>query len=121
MRFLLPAALAAALLIGSPVVSAQLMPTWVQWLVTSGHAIEDGRACGLVDPSEVDDLYVAVLMVSKVDDGIALDRAARVLRVARDHARDAPVTPQTCKEAPNALPALRVLIAPYLRAAKSTR
>ena len=59
--FLLLVAMAVALMTGSTGVSAQT-PTWVQWLVTSGHGIEDGRACGLVDPNEVDDLYAAVLI-----------------------------------------------------------
>ena len=118
MRFLLPAAL--AVVTGSVTVSAQPLPPWAQWLLTSGHLIEDGRACGFVGPDEVDDLYAAVLAVSAAD-GVARDRAAKVLRVARDHARDAPVTPQICQEARTALPALRGMLAPYMRSAKSTR
>ena len=119
MRFLLPAALAAVT--GSVPVSAQPRPPWAQWLLTSGHLIEDGRACGFVSPDEVDDLYAAVLTVSMAADGTAPDRAAKVLHVARDHARDAPVTSQICQEAKTALPALRGMLAPYMRAAKSTR
>jgi hypothetical protein len=119
MQFLLPAAL--AVVTGSVTVSAQPLPPWAQWLLTSGHLIEDGRACGFVGPDEVDDLYGAVLAVSVAADGIAQDRAAKVLHVARDHARDGQVTPQICQEAKTALPALRGMLAPYMRAAKSTR
>lgn len=97
------------------------MPSWLNWLVASGHNIEDGRACGLVDPGEVDDMYVAVLMVSATVDGIALDRAEKVLRVSRDHARDTPVSAQTCREAEQALPALRAVLAPYVTAAKRVK
>jgi hypothetical protein len=78
-------------------------------------------ACGLVDPNEVDDLYVAVLMVSATLDGIASDRASQVLSIARDHARDAPGTPQICQEVETALPKLRGLLGPMLAAKKSTR
>jgi hypothetical protein len=114
---------AAALVTGTPTgASAQTQPAqqpWVQWLLISGHTIEDGRACGLVDPDEVENLYVAVLLVSKNEDSIDLARAERVLRVARDHARDEPVTPRTCKDAGQALPRLRNVLAPYLRALHS--
>ena len=115
MRYLLLAAV--AVVTGSSVASAQPLPPWAQWLLTSGHLIEDGRACGFVVPDEVEDLYVAVLVVSAAADGIAPARAATVLHVARDHARDAPVTPQICQEAATALPALRGMLAPYMRAA----
>jgi hypothetical protein len=57
-------------------------------------------------------MYVAVLMVSAVVDGITPDRTERVLRVVRDHARDAPVTALICKEAKQALPALRPFLPP---------
>jgi hypothetical protein len=120
MRFVLPVALTVAVMTGSAEASAQTLPPWAQWLVTSSHLIEDGRACGLVDPGEVDDLYVAVLMVSATLDGIASDQAAQVLSVARDHARDASATPQICQEAETALPKLRGLLGPML-AAKNTR
>jgi hypothetical protein len=125
-RFLLPAALAAISLLGggtSPAMaqSSDRYPEWARWLLKSGHLIEDDRACGFVTPDEVGDLYVAVLIVSRVEDGITPDRSEKVLRVVRDHARDAPVTPQICVDAEKGLPTLRGMLAPYMRAAKSSR
>jgi hypothetical protein len=93
------------------------LPAWVEWLVASGHAIEDGRACGLIKPDEVDGMYVAVLMISRAD-GIPSDKAEKVLRVARDHARDWAVTPEICKNARAVLPAFRGALAPYIRAGR---
>ena len=88
------------------------MPPWVQWLVAAGHTIEDGRACGLVSPDEVDDLYVAVLAISKLLGGRDPER---VLGSVRKHAPD-PVTPELCNKASSDLSELRAALAPTMRA-----
>ncbi len=85
------------------------VPPWVQWLVAAGHTIEDGRACGLVSPDEVDDLYVAVLAISKLLGG---HDPERVLGSLRKNAPDVPVTPELCSQTSRDLSQLRAALAP---------
>ena len=92
----------------------QRMPTWEQWLVLAGHDVEDGRACGLVQPDEVDRLYVAVLMLTIAVDKTDPALGERILTTARNHARDTPVTSEVCAEAQRTMPQLRSILAPYL-------
>ena len=95
--------------------SEQSLPPCVQLLTAVGHLIEDGRACGLISIEEADSLYRAGALDAAVTYSVAPERVALILRIARDHARDVPVTRTICEAATSDVPVLRETLAPWSR------
>jgi hypothetical protein len=96
---------------------ADTLPAYAQWLVLVGHTIEDARACGgIVSDSEVDGIYAAAIASSVAAFHVSNSEAARVLQIARNYARAAPVTAGQCKDATSNVPMIRKLVAPFMTA-----